>query len=216
MSAQKVDSFPIIADQQSAKPVDPGEGTLTGEALVVDMVIEQAFSSALGLLAIAGIFGDVGDQPVIEADFAPIAAIESAVGVEKGTDTGQSQLFHLLEGGLKMGFQTKRILMVARHYTRRGQYIPLAIGDGQDIAGWGALARLVGHAFTSFLGDRMAAIQVQLGQIQVRADRLNTVLPNALQAAVRTPFLPMIVDGLPTDLLFSGSEGWGAVSSCAH
>lgn len=216
MSAQKVDIFSVITDQQSAKLVDPGEGTLTSETLVVDVGIEQAFSSSLGLLPIAGIFGDVGDQPVIEADFAPIARIESTVGVEKGTDKGQSQLFHLLEGGLKMDCQTKSIVMVARHYTRRGQYIPLAIGDGQDIAGWGALARLVGHAFTAFLGNRVAAIQVQLGQIQVRADRLNRVLPDALQTAVCTPFLPMVVDGLPTDLFFSGSDGWGATGSCAH
>jgi hypothetical protein len=216
MPTQKVDIFAVITDQQSAKLVDPGEGRLTGETLVVDQRIEQALSSSLGLLAIAGIFGDVGDKAVIDADFASITGIESAIGVEKGANNGQAQPFHLLEGGLKMDFQTKTIMMVARYDPHRSQYLPLAIGNGQNIAGWSALAPLVGHAFTAFLGDGVAAIQVQVRQLQVMADRLNTLLPNALQAAVRTPFLPMVVDGLPTDLFFSGLDEWAPLGSCAH
>lgn len=34
-------------------------------------------------------------------------------------------------------------------------------------------------------------------------DRLDTMLPDPLQTAVSTPFLPVIVDGLPTDFFFS-------------
>lgn len=106
--------------------------------------------------------------------------------------------------------------MVAGDYPCRGQHITLGIGDGQNIAGFGALAVLVSPPFTAFLGDSMAPIQVQLGQIEFRADQVEAVLPDPLQAAIGTPFLPVIVDRLPTDLFFSGWLPSRASGSCAH
>src|SRR5437016_2122960 len=47
----------------------------------------------------------------------------------------------------------------------------------------------------------MAAIQVHLLQVQVRLDLHNTGLPDFFQAAVRTPFAPMVIHTLPTRLL---------------
>lgn len=216
MPAKKVSIFAIIADQQSAKLVNPGKTTLTDEASLVNTSIEEAFASAFRQFAVALIVGNIGDQSVIEADFAPSAGIESTVGVEKSGNYRQSQSFQGLKGCLEMGFQTKGIMMVARHNARASHHITLTIGDGQNIAGFGALAPLIGHTLTAFLSDSMATIQVQLGQVEVITDRLDTVLPNLLQTAVGAPFLPVVVDRLPTDFFFSGSPGSAAMGSCAH
>jgi len=216
MSTKEVDIFAIKADQQSAKLVDPGKAALTGETLFVNIRIEQAFTSAFRCFAVPFVFDHVGNRPVIEADFAGVTGIEGTVSIEKCTSNRQSQWFHHLKGGLKMGFQTKSVVMIARYDAGRGHHIAIGIRDGQNIAGFSPLAGLVSHTFAAFLSDCMAAIEVQLGQIQVRMDRSDAGVPNTLPTAVRIPFLPVIVDGLPTDFFFSGLAGLGSMGNCAH
>lgn len=104
MAAQKVDSFAIKTDQQSAKLVHPGEGALAGKAALVHLGVKQAFASAPGRFTVAFVFSHVGDKAMIEADFAPIARIEGAIGVEDRPSNGQPQPLHPFEGGLKLGF----------------------------------------------------------------------------------------------------------------
>lgn len=163
MSAKKVRILPVITDQQSPEFVDPGEGALAGEASLVNVGIKEAFTPAFGGLTVAFILGDVGNNAVIEADFASIAGIEGTVGVEERPVNQQPQTFDRFEGRLKLGFQTKSVMMVTRHDARRSDHIPLGIGDGQNIAGFGPLPLLVSHALAAFLGDGVTAIQVQLG-----------------------------------------------------
>ncbi len=163
MPTEKVDIFPIITDQQSPELVDPGEATLTAEALFVDIGIEQAFTPTFDRLAIAVVLGDVGNKAMIETDLARIAGVEGAVGIEQRPSDDQTQLLHQLESGLKMGFQTKSVVMIACHDPGRGDDIAVGIGDRQDVAGLGPLAMLVSYAFTPFFSQRMAAIEVQLG-----------------------------------------------------
>lgn len=204
MTTKKVDIFSIIADQQSAEFVDPGEASFTGESLVVNGGIKQAFTSSFGRFAVALILSNVGNDAVIEADFARLAGVEGAVGIENRSDHRQTPPFHGLEGRLEVDFQTKSIVSIAGHDARRGHHIPLTVGNGQNIAGFRPLAPLVSHALATFLGDSMAAIEVQLGQIEVRTDQLYTMLPNPLPTAIGAPCLPVMVDRLPTDLFFSG------------
>jgi len=163
MPTEKVGIFPIITDQQSPKLVDPGETALTTEALLVDIGIEQPFTPAFNRLAITLVLGDVGDNAMIETDFARLAGIEGAVGIEQRTGNDQTPWLHQLESGLKVGFQTKSVVMIARYDPGRGDDIAVGIGHRQDIAGLGALARLVSHTFAAFFSQCMAAIQVQVG-----------------------------------------------------
>ena len=161
MATEKVDIFAIITEQQSPKLVDPSETAFTSEALLVNKGIEQPFTPALDSLAL--VLGDVGDKALIETDFAGRTGIESTVGIEQRPGDDQPQAFHHFESGLKVGFQTKSVVMIARHDPRRSNDKTVGIGDGQDIARFGPLAMLVSHALTALLGQRMATIEVQVG-----------------------------------------------------
>jgi len=216
MSAKKVGIFVIKADQQSAKLVDPGETAFAGKTLAVNGGIEQAFTAPPGRFAVAFILGHVGNQAMIEADFAGGTSIERTVGVEERAHNRQAQTLEVLEGRLQMGFQTKSVVVVARHDAGRGDNKALGIGDGQDIAGLGALARLVSHTITAFLGNGVAAIEVQLRQIQVMLDALDALLPHPFQTAIPAPLLKVIIHRLPTEFFFSGSSASGVIGNCAH
>lgn len=115
-----------------------------------------------------------------------------------------------------MRFEVERIVMMTSDDPRRSQDIALRIGDRQNIAGFGSLTRLVTHALPAFLGDGMAAVQVQPRQIQFVLDGHDAVLPQSLEAPIPAPFLKMVVHGLPTDFLFFGSTGSAAMGNCAH
>jgi hypothetical protein len=216
MSTQKISIFIIKADQQRPKLVDPGEAALTGETLFVNVGIEQALTPAPGLFAITLVFGNVGDNQMIETDLAGGAGIKSGVGIEVGSGYHQAKPFHGFESGLQMGLQIKSIVPIARDNPGAGDHITLGIRHGQDVAGLGALAPLVNHTFAAFFGDGMATIQVQMRQIQVILDGLDALLPNALQAAIRAPLLKVVVDRLPANLFFSESFGSGTIGKAAH
>lgn len=216
VSAKKVGIFAVIANQQGAKLIDPSEAPFRREALFVDGRVEQALPSAFGRFAVAFVLSNVGNDLMVETDFAGVQRIEGTVGIEIRTSKGQTQAFHVLESRLQMGFEVEGVMMVPRHNPGRSDDVAMSLGDGQDIRGLGAFSVLVGNTFTPFLRDGMAAIQVQARHLEVRADRLNTLLPDPLETAIGTPFLEMIVDGLPANLFFSGSVRAGAIGNCAH
>lgn len=103
-----------------------------------------------------------------------------------------------------MRFEVEGVLMVACHHPRRGHSITLPISNGQDIGGFGPFPALIRDTFAAFFGKRMATIQLQLAQVEVVLNGLQTRLPDPFQASICTPVLEVVVDRLPTDLLFSG------------
>jgi len=90
MTSHEIDVASIKSQQQSTKFVNPGERTLTGETVFVDIRVEQTFASAFGGFAIAFVLSHVGNNPVIEADFASGFSVKSAIGVEERAREGQS------------------------------------------------------------------------------------------------------------------------------
>ncbi len=46
VGAEEVGGFAVKTDEQGTELVDPGEGPFAGEALLVDVWVEEAFSSA--------------------------------------------------------------------------------------------------------------------------------------------------------------------------
>ncbi len=163
VTTEKVGLLAIKTDQQSPKLVNPSKTAFTGEALLVQLGIEQALASPLGCFTVAFVFSDVRDHAMIEADFAPVAGVEGTISVENRPSNDQTLTFHRLEGGLKLSFQTKCVVMIVGDDRGRSDHIALGLGDRQDVTGFRPLARLVSHTFAAFLGNRMAAIEVQLG-----------------------------------------------------
>jgi len=216
MSAQEVGVFTVKSDEQRTEFIDPGKRTFVGKAPFVDLGVEQAFAPAFRSFAVPLVLGDVRDRAVIETYLACLERIERAIGVEERACDSQSQPLHAFEGRLEMDLQVERVVVIARHDPRGSDYVTVRIHDGQDVTGLGALASLISDALAAFLGNRMTAIQVQLAQIKVGLDRLNTRLPHPFQTAVATPLLKVVVDCLPTDFFFVASVGSGAVGTCFH
>ena len=129
MSAKKMGILAVIADDQSAKLVDPRKTAFTGEALFIDGGVEEAFPSAFDGFAVAFVLTDVGDDTVIETHLACIQRIKGAIGVEVGSANRQSQVLHVSEGGLQMRFEVESIVMVARHDPGRSHHVPLSVRD---------------------------------------------------------------------------------------
>src|SRR5262249_5986104 len=148
---------------QGAEFIDPSKTALTGEALLVNGGIEEAFTPPFGLLAVTLVLADVGNDLMIETDFASFPGIKGAIGVEIGSGKGQSQTFHPAESDLEVGFEVEGIMMVACHNGCRSNHIAFGIHNGQDVAGFRSLAGLIGDTFTAFLGNGMTTIQVHLG-----------------------------------------------------
>jgi len=216
VSAEKGGVFAIKPNEQRAELIDPGKATFVRQALLVNLGVEQAFSSTLKGFTIAPVLGNVRDEAMIETDLARGVGVEGAIGVEKCASKGQSQLFHAFERRLEMGFQVERIVVMARDEPGGGENVPVRIRDGQDVTGLSALASLIGYTLAALLGNGMAAIQIQLAQVKVALHGLDTRLPDPGQAPVSAPLAKVVVHGLPTDFFFVASFGSGAVGNCFH
>ena len=216
VSTQEVGVFTVKADKQRSELINPGKAALGGKASLVDLSVEQTFAPAFGRFAVALVFGDVGDHPVIEANLARFMGIESSVSVKKRPGDGQSQALHAFECGLEMGFEVEGVMVISRDNARRSDDVAVGIHDGQDVAGLGTLAALIGHTLTALLGQGMTAVQVQLAQVKVALHGLNARLPHLFQTTIGAPFAKVVVHGLPTDFFFVGSCGSGAIGNCFH
>jgi len=209
VSTQEVGVLTVKADEQSSELIDPGKAVFGSKAMLVNRSVEQTFAPTFGGFAVALVLGDVGDQAMVEADLAGFTGVEGTVSVEKRPGDGQSQALHALESSLEMGLQVEGVMVVARNDACRSQDVAVGIHEGQDVAGLGALATLIGHTLTTLLGQGMAAIQVQLAHVKVGPYRLNAGLPDPLQTPVGAPFAKVVVHRLPTDFFFSGRSGPG-------
>jgi len=216
MSAQEIHRLAIKPQQQRPKLVNPGKSAFTGEALLVNLGIEQALTSTLDLLAIASVLGHVRDDAVIEAHPTGRLGIKGAVSIEKRTRKLQPGPFHTLESGCQLRFEFEGILMIASDDGGGGNHKAMTLGDGQDIAGLRPLAVLIRHLLTAFFGQTMAAIQVEVRQVKLVLNRHDTLLPDPLETAIATPFAEVIPHRTPANFLFWGVSAAGAMGSCAH
>lgn len=115
-----------------------------------------------------------------------------------------------------MQLEIEGVIMAAHSDAGGCQDVTVGLSDWQDIRGFGFLAPLISHRLIVFLGNRVTAIQIQLRQVNIVVDNLNTGLPNLLQAPVSTPLLEVVAERLPTDLFLVGSSGLGSIGNRAH
>lgn len=216
MSGQEIASAPIEANEQRPELVDPGKGTLSTETQLVNLRVKPAFWAGFGTFAIAHVVRDVWDQAVVEARFARQAGVKGSIGIEERAANANAQVLDRLEGGLEVGRQFPGVVVVAREDAGRGKDEAVAVSDRQDVAGLGAFAALVGHGFTAFLGQRVAAIEIEIGRVKSIPDHVDTVFPHAFQAAVAAPLAKVVIHRIPTDLFFDASFGSGSIGSFFH
>ena len=100
VTTHEVHILAIKTYEQSSEFVDPGKGTLAGKTMFVGIGIEKALATSFGMLAVAPVFGNVGNDTMIEADFASRFGIKSTIGIEVSTLKIEAQAFHELEGSL--------------------------------------------------------------------------------------------------------------------
>ena len=118
MAAHEIALLDVKADEKSTKFIDPGKSSFAGETVVIDDFIEKAFATAFGRLTVALVLSNVGNQLMIEADFASSQCVKAAVGVEDGSGIGQPQAFDSFEGRLQLLFEVEGVVMVARDNIR--------------------------------------------------------------------------------------------------
>lgn len=192
------------------------KGTFTGKAFFVDEFVKKSLAPKLNTLLIAFVGIHIGNQAMIEANFTRLTRIKGAIRIEKSASDINTQVFDAFEGCLQVAFQIKGIVVVTCNDTCAGKDEAMGIADRQDVTGFGAFAMLINDTLTAFFGKGMRAIKVQVGAVEVSLDTSQTVMPNLLKTACRVPFLPMIVDCLPTDFFFSGWVRSGAIGNCDH
>ena len=112
MGPQPVGILALKTDKQLFEFIDPGKGAFSDEPTFVNLGIEQAFTSSLGMLAITFVLRDIGNKAVIEAGFAGGLGIKGTISVEKSPSKVQSDFFHRFEAALQMSFQVKGIIMM--------------------------------------------------------------------------------------------------------
>ncbi len=126
---------------------------------------------------------------------------------------GVPEPFHRLESRLQVAFEVKSIMMITGDDASRSDDIALSVSNRQDVRCFRSFTRLVGHTLTTFLGNGVAAIQIEFRKIQLVLNGHNTGLPHLFQAAIPAPLAKMIVNGIMVDFFFSGLFGSGSIGS---
>jgi hypothetical protein len=85
MTAHAIDLFYVETHQEGAKFINPGKGAFTAEAILIDFWVKQALATAFGVLAVAFVFGNVGNDLMGEADLASLPSIKGAIGIKVGS-----------------------------------------------------------------------------------------------------------------------------------
>ena len=119
----------------------------------MDGGIEEAFATAFGILAIALVLGNVGDETVIEAHLTGRNGVKGFVGVEVGPANIQAKTLQALERGLQVVFEIVGVMVVTSDERRGSDNVALPISDRQDVGRFRPFASLISHRFAAFLGD---------------------------------------------------------------
>lgn len=216
MGSHEIKGASVIADEQSAKFIYPGEGAFSTKATFVDFRVKAAFWARFRTGAISRVEGDIGNKAIVETNLTGGAGIKGSIGIEECVCDRDAQTFERLEGRFEMGRHLPGIVMIAGDDISGGDDKAVAVGDGQDVGGFGTLASLIGNPITTLLGNGVAAVKIQIGGIQAVSDHVNTLLPQPFQTAIATPFAKVVVYGRPTDFFFWGFFGSGSIGSFAH
>ena len=88
MESETVRCFPFKADQQRLEFVNPGERSLTHEAMCIYIAVKMPFAATLHGLSVPFIFSNIRNQSMIPEQLACSTGITAAIGIEEGTLVG--------------------------------------------------------------------------------------------------------------------------------
>ncbi len=83
MKAETIGSFPFETDQQGLEFVNPGERSLTHEALLVCCLVEMSFSSTFDVFPIALVLRNVGNDAAIPEQLPGSTRIKAAISIKE-------------------------------------------------------------------------------------------------------------------------------------
>src|SRR5262249_24921680 len=95
--------------------------------------IEEPLAPALGVLAVAGILWDVGDQTGIEDALPIVRRIKAAIEIEIGTSEVQPDLFRHLLQRLEALRQQHHIGLIDGRHGDGCQDVAIIVNDGNDL-----------------------------------------------------------------------------------
>ncbi len=107
------------ADQQALELVFPRKGPLDPHPQRMDGSIEEPLASALGVLAVAGILWDVGDQASIENALPIVRRVKAAIEVEIGASEVHTHLFGYLLQGFQSIWEQHHVRFIDRSHGNR-------------------------------------------------------------------------------------------------
>ena len=90
MKAETIGCLAFATDQQGLEFVNPGERSLTNEAMLVRRLVEMSFSSAFGTFPISLVLGNVRDNATIPKQFPGCTRIKAAISIKERTFIVQS------------------------------------------------------------------------------------------------------------------------------
>src|SRR5918912_3217260 len=85
MESKTIRCFPFKSDQQCLEFVNPGERSLTHEAMFIYLAVKMSFATTLHRLSVSFIFCNIGNQPMIPEQLPCRTGIKTAISVEEGT-----------------------------------------------------------------------------------------------------------------------------------
>lgn len=150
MESQTIRRFALKSNQQGLEFINPGEGSLTDEAMLVHVWVEIPFPPTLDGFAVALIFCNVGFDPTVPQHFPGCARIKAPIHVEYGSLVVQSTAFHVSEYVFELLFKLIAVIMVASNDTCCRNNIAISVSYWQDVAGFGLLSPLIGNRFAPF------------------------------------------------------------------
>jgi len=191
----------VKPNQPGPELVKPGKGALAAEAHLIDGCIKPPFGAALDLFARRFVFSDGGNALRVEASPAGGLGIECGIGIEVAPCNADAQAVDELTCGAQVVLQVKRSVMMTSDTAGAGQDEPVGSGQGQDLGGFGFLAALIGHRLTASLGQRMAAIQIQVMGIDWVPNLHHTLLEHPRQTPGAAPLAQVVLHRPPRNLV---------------
>ena len=186
MESKTIRRFPFKADQQRLEFVDPGERSLTHEAMFIHLAVKMPFAATLNRPSITFIFSNIGNQPMIPEQFPCSTGVKAAICIEESTFIVQFVSFHVRNKILEFLFQLITIIMIASNDSRRANDIPVAVRYWQDIAGFGLLSSLICYVFAPFF----AALWLPS---RLSSDKFNSPCIETILASKRRCRLPSLL-----------------------
>ena len=162
MRGHEMTSKAIMADEQSAKLINPSKSALGGEAEFIDCGVKKTSGAGFWAQAISRVVSDIGNKVIVETGLASGAGVKGDIGIEEREGKRDAQAFEKLESGFEMVRQLPGVIMIARNNVSASDDKAIAVRNRQDIGSFGVFTPLIGNRITALFGNSVAAIKVQV------------------------------------------------------